>query len=129
MGNTIEDYQVHQESISQRSKNTEGFPMSSSTFPGPSMENFALGRTKLIRPIPILPVPPSSRMADLNLNKSSTTEEMETLPLSLNLSTESPSRSPSSGQKSSPARHVSTYQGMSGSFNSSSGDGNIISVA
>lgn len=130
-GNTTEDYQLHQESISQRSKNTEGYPMSSSTFPGPSMENFALGQTKLIRPIPILPVPPASRMADLNLNKSSTTEEMETLPLSLNLSMESPSRSPSpsSGQESPPARHVSTYQGMSGSFNSSSGDGNIISVA
>ncbi|KAL3501269.1 hypothetical protein ACH5RR_035718 [Cinchona calisaya] len=77
---------------------------------------------KLIRPIPLIPVPPSSKMADLNLNK---TTLIDPLPLSLKLST------PSSEQQSSPppARHTSAFQAMpSGGFDNSSED-SIISVA
>ncbi|RVW47229.1 Transcription factor MYB1R1 [Vitis vinifera] len=83
--------------------------------------NQAKGPTKLIRPIPILPVPPSSKMADLNLNIPSTADP---LPLSLK-----PSSSTSTSPQSPTAtRHSSAFQAMSESFNSSTGD-NIISVA
>lgn len=68
---------------------------------------------KLSCPIPILPVPPSSKMADLNLNQTSL---KDSLPLSLKLST------PSSDEQSPPATHPSAFQAMS------SGD-SIISVA
>lgn len=58
----------------------------------------------LIHPIPMFPVPPSSKMAKLNLNHIATTEK-------------------------SPAKHsTAAFQEMSAGFNSSSGDG-IISVA
>lgn len=74
--------------------------------------------TKPIRPIPLHPVlpPPSSKMADLNLNNSF----VEPLPLSLKLST------PSSEEEQSPPppqqQHPSAFQAMS------NGD-SIISVA
>ncbi|KAJ4836777.1 hypothetical protein Tsubulata_013599 [Turnera subulata] len=70
---------------------------------------------KLIRPIPIIPVPPSSKMADLNLNQRSPSKE--TLPLSLKLSTPSSDEQPQSS-----TTHSSAFQTMSG------GD-SIISVA
>ncbi|KAJ4827895.1 hypothetical protein Tsubulata_048085 [Turnera subulata] len=70
---------------------------------------------KLIRPIPIIPVPPSSKMADLNLNQRSPSKE--TLPLSLKLSTPSSDEQPQSS-----TTHFSAFQTMSG------GD-SIISVA
>ncbi|GAV91369.1 Myb_DNA-binding domain-containing protein [Cephalotus follicularis] len=110
-----------------------GFPMSS-TFPvtlSPqvsqpttgenSMQNLTLGpnkqvkaSSKLIRPIPILPFPPSAKMADLNMNEKN---PIDPTPISLRLST------PSSGEQSSPpATHATSFQGRS------SGD-NIISVA
>ncbi|CBI32064.3 hypothetical protein AAG906_035103 [Vitis piasezkii] len=145
MGSTIlEEDQVHQETVSPPQLHSHlngsagGFPVP--TFPvtmapvvlpvasNGSMEiltlgqsNQAKGPTKLIRPIPILPVPPSSKMADLNLNIPSTADP---LPLSLK-----PSSSTSTSPQSPTAtRHSSAFQAMSESFNSSTGD-NIISVA
>lgn len=92
-----------------------------------SMENLTLQQTKFIRPIPKFPIPPpSSRMADLSLNNSTTPgQEPETmLPLSLNLSIDSPASS-SLGKQAPQAN----FQEMSGSFSSNNGDNNIISVA
>lgn len=86
----------------------------------------------LIHPIPVVPpaaIPPSSKMADLNLNKATVTDPL--LPsLSLKLPTPSPSPSSSSEQKSpTAARHASaSFQAIPNSFDSSSGD-SIISVA
>nr|GMD95857.1 transcription factor MYB1R1-like [Ipomoea batatas] len=82
--------------------------------------------TKPTRPIPVLPAPPSSKLADLNLNRI--TIAAEPLPLSLKLPTP-PTPPPSSEQKApAPGRHTPAFQGISGSFSSSSGD-SIISVA
>ncbi|XP_059655963.1 transcription factor MYB1R1 [Cornus florida] len=76
---------------------------------------------KLVRSIPTPPVPPSSKMAELNLNNNTSTTD----PLSLSLKLPA---SPSSSSDQ-PARHGSGFQAMSGSsFKSSSGD-SIISVA
>ncbi|KAK2994391.1 hypothetical protein RJ640_029506 [Escallonia rubra] len=132
----LEDhYNAHQETLPQShlSKDVAKFP--ASAFPVTRMVSPAAGENpierltlgpakqvkKLIRPIPIFPVPPSSKLAQLNLNNSST---VDSLPLSLKLS---PSQS-SSDQKSPPARQSPSFQAMSGSFSSSSGD-SIISVA
>ena len=84
------------------------------------VENLSFMRTtsKPIRPIPILPVPPSSKMAELNLNQK------ETLPLSLKLS---PASSDEQPPPPPPGKHSSAFQAMSGNF-SSNGD-SIISVA
>lgn len=74
---------------------------------------------KLIRPIPVHPIPPSAKMADLNLNnKYSPTRVHEPLPLSLKLSTTT-----SSEEQSPTSTHSSTFQAMS------SGSDSIISVA
>lgn len=76
-------------------------------------------------------VPPSSKMAYLNLNNpppQPPNVDSSSLRLSLNLSV-SP---PPPDQKSPPARHSSGFQGMSGNFkntSSSSGGDSIISVA
>ncbi|KAK9276243.1 hypothetical protein L1049_005774 [Liquidambar formosana] len=150
MGSVMEEDQVHHETLSppqqppHLSCSIGGFP--GSAFPmtlSPVMlpltaenstENLSLGPAnqppkncpKLIRPIPILPVPPASKMANLNLNQTSNTEPF---PLSLKLSnTTTTTTTPSSDQQSPTARHSSAFQGMSGNFNSSSGD-SIISVA
>ncbi|KAL3369729.1 hypothetical protein AABB24_006991, partial [Solanum stoloniferum] len=68
-----------------------------------SSENFTIGMNKSmkpIRPIPALPVPPSSKMADLNLNLST------------------------------PSRHSPAFQpAMSGGFSGSTSGDSIISVA
>lgn len=73
----------------------------------------------LIRPIPVHPVPPSAKMADLNLNnKYSPTRVHEPLPLSLKLSTTT-----SSEEQSPTSTRSSTFQAMS------SGSDSIISVA
>ncbi|KAL3511222.1 hypothetical protein ACH5RR_030623 [Cinchona calisaya] len=97
--------------------NLENFPMSSF-----SLSTNISSTPKHIRPIPVVPIPPSSKLAgDLNLNK--TTIPHDPLPLSLKLST------PSEQQPSpAPARHASPFQAMSSSFDNNSGDG-IISVA
>lgn len=107
------------------------------------MENLPYGQInqltnspKPIRPIPILPIPPSSKMANLNLNNATGSDP---LPLSLDLSISSqpvsmPQSPPSHeeppplNQQSAPARHASALQGMPGSFSGSSED-SIISVA
>ncbi|CAK9165171.1 unnamed protein product [Ilex paraguariensis] len=151
LSSVLED-QVHQETISQpplqpphlsNNIQVEGFRVS--TFPETlsatvlpvtgenSMESLTLGQSNQvkkspnpIRPIPILPVPPSSKMADLSLNQTHT-PTTDPLPLSLNLST---TPSSPSDQQSPPAKHGSAFQAMSGSFNSSSSNGDsIISVA
>ncbi|XP_022775561.1 transcription factor MYB1R1 [Durio zibethinus] len=144
-----EDEVVHQENVSlplpltQSQPQMSGFPMS--TFPvtlspvvlpvtgeNNSMENLTLGPSpkaktspKLIRPIPILPVPPSSKMADLNLNQKT---QVDPLPLSLKLSTpsadEQSKATAAAAVAAAAAAHSSTFQAMS------SGDSNsIISVA
>lgn len=76
---------------------------------------------KPIRPIPLHPLlpPPSSKMADLNLNKST----LEPLPLSLKLSTPSSLSSDEQSPSASPPQQLtSPFQAMS------NGD-SIISVA
>lgn len=111
MGNKTEEYQA-------------GLPLARDK----SMENLTHQQTKFIRPIPRFPIPPSSRMADLSLNNSSTPaqepEPEPMLPLSLNLSIDSPASS-SLGMQAPQAN----FQEMSGNFNSNNGDNNIISVA
>ncbi|XWS63590.1 hypothetical protein CRYUN_Cryun06bG0113700 [Craigia yunnanensis] len=140
----LEEDEIHQENVSLplplpvSQPQMSGFPMS--TFPvnlcpvvlpvtgeNNSMENFTLGPSsqaktspKLIRPIPILPVPPSSKMADLNLNQKT---QVDPLLLSLKLSTASADEQ-STAEAAEAAAHSSTFQAMS------SGDSNsIISVA
>lgn len=129
---TIEEEKSHQE-------NTIPFPrsFSMSTFPvttgESSIEKLTLGgqsnpvkiSPNLIRPVPLIPIPPSAKMANLNLNLKSSSEE--DLPLSLKLSTPSldekqlapPPQPPSSSSSS----HSSGFQAMS------SGGDSIISVA
>ncbi|XVF84855.1 hypothetical protein PTKIN_Ptkin17bG0073000 [Pterospermum kingtungense] len=131
----LEEDEPHQEKVSLSlpppQPQTNGFPMSK--FPvtlsipvtgeNSSTENLTLRSSpiakaspRLIRPIPILPVPPSSKMADLNLNQKT---QVDPLPLSLKLSTPSAEE-----QSTAAAAHSSSFQAMS------SGDGNnIISVA
>ncbi|KAM3706552.1 hypothetical protein ACJW31_03G159100 [Castanea mollissima] len=138
VGSLMEEEQFHQETapLPKRqphlSRNLGGFPVS--TFPATlsavshvgenQVENLSFMRTttstKPIRPIPILPVPPSSKMAELNLNQK------ETLPLSLKLSPAS-SDEQSPPPPPPPGKHSSAFQAMSGNF-SSNGD-SIISVA
>jgi hypothetical protein len=74
--------------------------------------------SKPIRPKPILPVPPSSKMAELNLNQ---TTPAELLPLALKLSPAS------SDEQPPPSTRPSAFQAMPGNF--SSGGDSIISVA
>ncbi|KAJ7953708.1 transcription factor MYB1R1-like [Quillaja saponaria] len=79
-----------------------------------------ISSTKPIRPIPILPVPPSTKMANLNLNTTN-----NPMPLSL----KQPTSPPSSDEQPPPAAatHSSAFQAMPVKF--SSGGDNIISVA
>ncbi|KAL6567755.1 hypothetical protein OROGR_001423 [Orobanche gracilis] len=81
---------------------------------------------KPIRPIPVLPIPPSSKMACLNLNKATTILDPPSLSLTLSISKHESSQP--SNQHSPPGRHVSALPGMPAGFNESSGD-SIISVA
>ncbi|KAK7307166.1 hypothetical protein VNO77_39989 [Canavalia gladiata] len=90
---------------------------------------------KPIRPTPILPVPPSSKMANLNLKEkvSSPTDLIEPLPLSLNLPPPPPvsqDQSPASSSHSSPSSSSSAaaLQAMSAGKFGGGGD-SIISVA
>ncbi|KAE8690798.1 transcription factor MYB1R1-like isoform X2 [Hibiscus syriacus] len=131
-----EDEPVHRENIPVPPQ-MSGFPMSMfpvslSTTPvvlkftgeNKSMENLTLGpipvaktSPNLIRPVPILPLPPSSKMSDLNLNQKI---QLDPSPLSLKLST------PSSSDEQPPTSeaHSSSFQAMSSGDNN-----NIISVA
>ncbi|KAK6160082.1 hypothetical protein DH2020_003463 [Rehmannia glutinosa] len=136
VGSGIED-QMHQESLPQPpiiqqkliSQNHDNFPIS--TYPVAitplvvpitsenPIENLTLGQVnqlnnspKPIRPIPILPVPPSSKMANLNLNKSTSTLEPPSLSLNLSMSSQSPPPPPSnqpSNQQSPPARQAKLH--------------------
>ncbi|TKY69767.1 Transcription factor MYB1R1 [Spatholobus suberectus] len=110
-----------------------GFPMSLTPVVLPvSGDRLA----KPIRPTPILPVPPSSKMANLNLKeKASPTNLIEPLPLSLNLPPPPPPRSQdqspaSSGHSSPPSSSSSAaaFQAMSAGKFGGGGD-SIISVA
>ncbi|KAM0965084.1 hypothetical protein ACFX2C_021044 [Malus domestica] len=86
-----------------------------------SQTKVAQTTTKLIRPIPLHPpvVPPSSKMAGLNLNKTySSSPTRDPLPLSLKLST-----TPSEEQSPTTPSHSSAFQAMS------SGSDSVISVA
>ncbi|XP_073050167.1 transcription factor MYB1R1-like [Primulina eburnea] len=151
LGSTIED-QIHletppimpQENVT---KKLEKFPVSPS-FPlsikplivpieRSSIENMSLlqlnNSPRPIMPIPILPLPPSSKMAKLDLNKSTTPDQYPP-PSSLNLST-TPARlsnkqSPPQPQPppAQPGRHAAAFEAMPASFNGSGGD-SIISVA
>lgn len=116
MDSVMEEDQIEQEIISQplAHSNLKGFPA------------FQAPRSPVL-----LPVPPSSKMAGLNLNNPP--PNVDPLPpLSLKLSLSESLLPPPLDQKPPPpARHSSGFQGMSGSFNntsSSSGD-SIISVA
>ncbi|KAF2302444.1 hypothetical protein P3X46_015396 [Hevea brasiliensis] len=142
LGSSMEEEQVHQETAALPlppqpllCNNIGGFPMSN--FPvslrhvvlpvtgDNSVDKLSLGSSssklskspKLLRPIPIIPVPPSSKMADLNLNQKSPTNEL--VPLSLKLST------PSSEEQSPTASTTS----QSSAFQAMSGGDSIISVA
>ncbi|KAG2702190.1 hypothetical protein I3760_06G078600 [Carya illinoinensis] len=143
-GSSIGEDQVYHETVPlpkpqpHPCHNLGGFPMPN--FPvafAPSgapladenpLENLSLGpgnhtrtSSKPIRPTPILPVPPSSKMADLNLNQNTNTDP--SLPLSLKLSTAS------SDEQSPPATRSSTFQAIPGNFSSSTTGDSIISVA
>ncbi|XP_016482952.2 putative transcription factor At5g61620 [Nicotiana tabacum] len=106
----LEDKQMNQNTI-------EKFPMSaleqaklSGTYES-STNNVMIGLNKSVKPIrsiPFLPVPPSSKMSNLNLNKTYAQE---------------------SDEKSPPARHSSGFQAMSGGFNGKTSGDSIISVA
>ena len=141
-GSSMEEDQVHQGTpplalpqLQPRLSNNrpEGLPMS--TFPVISpvtsplsgdnpMEKLTLGQTnvdkmspKLIRPTPTIPIPPSSKLADINLNQKGPKDQLTELALSLKLST------PSSEEQSTPAStHSSVFQAISSSDS-------IISVA
>ncbi|XP_009592875.1 transcription factor MYB1R1 [Nicotiana tabacum] len=120
----LEDKQMNQNTI-------EKFPMSAfeqAKLSGnceSSTNNLMIGLNKSVKPIrsiPFLPVPPSSKMENLNLNK---TYDQESSPLSLKLSTSTSS----SDEKSPPARHSSGFQAMSSGFNGNTSGDSIISVA
>ncbi|KAI3497737.1 hypothetical protein L1887_33244 [Cichorium endivia] len=101
-----------------------------------SIDSLTLGRpitTKQVGNLmPPIPIPPSTKMAKLNLSTPDNHHEPP-LPLTLNLASPSlttSTPSTSSDQQSSPSRHtVVKFQEMSGSFNSSSNGDSIISVA
>ncbi|KAK9113976.1 hypothetical protein Syun_020773 [Stephania yunnanensis] len=88
---------------------------------------------KVFRPIPFLPVPPASRLADLNLNQKSDLEDEQPV-LSLKLSSEidqeriqEQQQSQSQMASSSSSSHHSAFQPISGEIDSN--NGSIISVA
>ncbi|XP_028801918.1 transcription factor MYB1R1 [Neltuma alba] len=115
----MEEEQVHQEAAippTHPQLYYGGFP--SSTFPTKVMAG-----ERPAKPIRPIPVPPSSKMATLNLKEKA---PIDPLPLSLKLPT-----SPSTSNEQSPASSQSSpstdFQAMSGNF--SGGGDSIISVA
>ncbi|KAG6429641.1 hypothetical protein SASPL_107693 [Salvia splendens] len=153
VGSAIDDDQMYQENSpqppppTQQTKNLEKFPLPNFgmaitplvvpiTAETP-MDKLSLGQVnqltnspKPIRPIPILPVPPSSKMAGLNLNKTTTAAANQPPPsLSLNLSMSSQPPPPPPPPPASQERHASAFQAMpAAGFNGSGGD-SMISVA
>ncbi|KAL1550942.1 transcription factor MYB1R1-like [Salvia divinorum] len=159
VGSAIEDDHMYQENspqpppTTQQSKSLENFslpnfgmaitpvvvPVPITT--EPPMENFTLGQVnqltnspKPIRPIPILPVPPSSKMAGLNLNTATVNQPPPSLSLNLSMSSQAPPPPPpppanQEQQPPPPARHASAFQARpAAGFNGSGGD-SMISVA
>ncbi|XP_073133972.1 transcription factor MYB1R1-like [Henckelia pumila] len=144
LSSTIED-QIHLETppiLPQENvtKNLEKFPISPS-FPlsikplivpneKSSIENFSLlqlnNSPTPLMPIPILPLPPSSKMAKLDLNKATTVNP----PPSLSLNLSSPP-APSAQQSPPPqsGRRVAAFEAMPAASFSGSGGDSIISVA
>ncbi|KAJ9563814.1 hypothetical protein OSB04_008974 [Centaurea solstitialis] len=100
------------------------------------IESLTLGRKPVISKTlgnampPIPPIPPSMKMAKLNLSTADDHDHHQPpLPLTLNLSTSTSSDQQSSSSSSSTTRHtVANFQEISGSFSSGNGD-SIISVA
>lgn len=124
----MEEDQVHQETVPPLPGSN--FPMAMAPVGERPIENLTLGRPRArpIRPTPILPIPPSSKMANLNLKEKG---PIDPFPLSLKLPTPpSPSteQSSSGSPHSSDSHSPSTFQATSGKFSNSSGD-KIISVA
>lgn len=144
VGSAIDDDQMYQENSAQpppptqQTKNLEKIPlpkfgMAITPLVVPittetPMDKLSLGQVnqltnspKPIRPIPILPVPPSSKMAGLNLNKTTTAAANQPLSLNLSMSSQAP--------PASQERHASAFQAMpAAGFNGSGGD-SMISVA
>ncbi|GMH01652.1 hypothetical protein Nepgr_003491 [Nepenthes gracilis] len=139
--NYINDDQVQQGAAISQSKppmsiSTPNFPMTISPAALPTVtgceSSLKLGRrglskvsqNKLIGEAPILRLPPSSKMADLNLNKSpSSADSADPSPLSLKLSSSS-----SDERSTAEAREsLAAFQAMSGGFGG--GGDSIISVA
>ncbi|KAL5725328.1 hypothetical protein ACHQM5_008483 [Ranunculus cassubicifolius] len=137
---TTEEENIHQENPIPPSPPPAALPVQASTnTTGFAVPTFSLSlgseNTNVIRPTPIHTVPPSSRMANLNLNQKSMVGDSSSS-LSLKLSTTTTTTTATEQQQqvqSSPTKH-SALQAMSPSY-SSSGDmesnngGNIISVA
>ncbi|CAH1417174.1 unnamed protein product [Lactuca virosa] len=108
-----------------------------------SFDTLTLGRPSTTKHagnlMPPIPIPPSTKMAKLNLSTTNNYKHHEPpLPLTLNLTTSTSTSTPTTSsdqQSSSPSRHIVVkFQEMSGSFNSSnssssSNGDNIISVA
>lgn len=120
----MDEEQVHQEaSIPPTHPQSHYSGFACSTFP---MNIVAGARsTKPIRPTTVLPVPPSSKMATLNLKEKA---PIDPLPLSLRLPT--PPTPQSTSKESSPSSShssPSSFQAMSGNFSGS--EDSIISVA
>ncbi|XP_054825002.1 transcription factor MYB1R1-like isoform X2 [Prosopis cineraria] len=118
----MEEEQIHHETAippTHPQLYYSGLP--SPTFPTKTMAGER--SAKPIRPMPILPVPPSSKMATLNLKEK--VPIRDPLPLSLKLPT-SPSTSNEQSQASSQSS-PSDFQAMSDKF--SGGGDSIISVA
>lgn len=157
MGSAIED-QMHQEISSQPPTTQQSITINSEKFPMPKfpvsitpvvvpitaenpIENLSLGQVnqltnspKPIRPIPILPIPPSSKMANLNLNKTTGPVEPPSLSLNLSISSQSPpppssQEQPSSNQQSPRVVHASAFQAVPAAGFSGSGGDSMISVA
>lgn len=108
-----------------------------------SIDTLTLGRPSTTKQagnlMPPIPIPPSTKMAKLNLSTPDNYKHHEPpLPLTLNLTTSTSTSTPTTSsdqQSSSPSRHIVVkFQEMSGSFNSSnssssSNGDSIISVA
>ncbi|CAI8587763.1 unnamed protein product [Vicia faba] len=103
------------------------FPMGLSPVAMPVMSGERAG--KPVRPTPMLP--PSSKMANLNLREkaSSSSSSIEPLPLSLKLQPPSKEHSPDSSGHSSPSSSSSAFKTISAGKYSGGGGDSIISVA
>lgn len=136
MNSSSKEEPLYQESLTlskpplkQTTKTPTNFPMTLPPAPPPLPTMAKLGESSnsaappLVQPVPNLPIPPSSKMADLNLNESPEPISVDPLPLSLSLSTTPAPEDQSAGK----GRHSAATSLQSVGF-SGSGD-SIISVA